>query len=124
MLDHPFTLGPERPLGATRLASTPSRTNRAWLGIAVRLLDGFPEFGRCASDRFQSDGQKLPRECYTTELRQRTGTLYREIVSLAIEPDVASLALRPTMQRTGACILRSFRALFRDLAQFCLAELL
>ena len=34
-LDHPFTVGSFKPAGATRLASTPSRQGRAWLGIAV-----------------------------------------------------------------------------------------
>jgi hypothetical protein len=33
-LDHPFALGSREPLGAARLASTPSHS-RAWLGIAV-----------------------------------------------------------------------------------------
>jgi hypothetical protein len=46
-LDYPFTLPRRfRGLGAARLVSTPSQTERsvrAWLGIAI---SGFPEFGQ------------------------------------------------------------------------------
>ena len=53
VLDHPFTIGPEGPLGAARLASTPSQEE---LGLArdcrQKFLDGFPEFERFVSDHF------------------------------------------------------------------------
>ncbi len=93
-LDHPFAIDPFRSLGATRLASTPSCYCRLGSGLPSAYPDGFPEFERCAPERFRSGGQvyqgsalplsygsetplsvlpphPLPRECSTTELRQR-----------------------------------------------------
>ncbi len=59
-LDHPFTVT-SRSLGATRLASTPSRLRRAWLGIGMGRLGplAFPDFGRFAPNRFRSGRQVI-----------------------------------------------------------------
>src|SRR5262249_11792992 len=51
-LDHPFAIGRFRPLGATRLASTPSRSARAWLGIAVGRSGRFPRIWAVRSRSF------------------------------------------------------------------------
>jgi len=72
-LDHPFTVT-RRSVGAARLASTPSRSCRVWLGIGIGPCGplAFPDFGRFAPDRFRSGRQlSLPRECSTTERQQR-----------------------------------------------------
>ena len=57
-LDYPFTVSRKsRGLGAARLVSTPSRTERsvrAWLGIAI---SGFPEFGQFCIAGFPASTQ-------------------------------------------------------------------
>ncbi|GIK79551.1 MAG: hypothetical protein BroJett024_06560 [Alphaproteobacteria bacterium] len=56
-LDHPFAIDPVGSLGATRLASTPSRRAGLGSGLPSAGPDGFPEFGRCAPGRFRPGGQ-------------------------------------------------------------------
>jgi hypothetical protein len=56
-LDHPFAVGSREPVGAARLASTPSRRTELGSGLPSAEPDGFPEFRRCAPDCFQSGGQ-------------------------------------------------------------------
>jgi len=48
-------------------------------GLPSAVLDGFPEFERFNPGRFRPGRQTLPRECSTTELRQRTSQPRRPI---------------------------------------------
>ncbi len=64
-LDHPFIVGrsiscDQAPLDAARLASTPSRDRRAWLGIAAGVdRSGFPEFERFVPSAFPRSAGKI-----------------------------------------------------------------
>jgi len=65
VLDHPFAIGPREPVGAARLASTPSRRVGLGSGLPSACPDGFPEFERCTTRSFPSgwaiyQGSALP----------------------------------------------------------------
>src|SRR4029453_9246179 len=101
-------------------ASTPSRLSGLGSGLPSALLDGFPEFGRCASNRFQLDGQELPRECSTTELRQRTrasSTVTWRV--LQCPPWLDYSRNRANCCTDFARFCTNFRVLFCDFAPVC-----
>jgi hypothetical protein len=65
VLDHPFAIGTREPVGAARLASTPSRCVGLGSGLPSACPDGFPEFERCTTRSFPSgwaiyQGSALP----------------------------------------------------------------